>query len=375
MLRTLLIVIFIFHISFFSVAQNAAFVKVEVELNKPLPERQALHIRGDHGMMGKWEFGKVRLAKKRNMTWSGIFLIPRGDSVSFLLDGGHPDKGFEPADTFSFVVRKDTSLNIKMQGKWVNRKPEFPQGIFYQLPMTTPEGLRARTVTVRTPHNYTDDTLREYPVLYLLDGQSLFDTEGSPDGYEWRLDETLDSLEHLGLIEPIIVVGIDHVFETRSVEYSDTEIGARFRSYISEDLVETIDQQFRTKDSAEHRLIGGAVAGGFVSLLTAWESSDVFGKVMVLSPAVRIYDNDIFPLLDSLGTPEHTVDVFMDVGEFGLDEKIEPGVRQLKHYLDSLDVDSEFKFVPNSIPDGENMAERIKPALLHFFGKGIKREP
>src|ERR1700749_2219038 len=66
-----------------------------------------------------------------------------------------------------------------------------------------------QTLRVWLPPGYVDSTpeQRTYPVLYMLDGQNLFDVCTSPFGHEWQIDETLPRLIKSGAIEPIIVVG------------------------------------------------------------------------------------------------------------------------------------------------------------------------
>lgn len=348
-------------------AQSPAFVQIAVYLNEPLPDKQALYIRGNHGMMGNWEHGKVRLAKKEPQLWSGIFLLSKGDNISFILDGGTPQKNFPGIDTFNHSVTKDTTIEINLESTLKVSNRSIPSGQKHKLPGTVPNGLQDRLVTVRTPPGYEMDTNQYYPVLYMMDGQSLFVDQESPDGFAWHLDKTLDSLEHHKIIEPTILVAIDHVFSTRSVEFADTEIGQRHRDYLIHTLIPSIDRQFRTKKAANDRIIGGAVAGGFVSFLAAWEHPEIVSNVIALSPAVQIYENDIFPKLEEYEGPTKNLKIYIDHGEFELDEKITPGVMKLKEYFEENEYQYTLKYHPNTIPDGENMRDRIIPALQHFL--------
>lgn len=328
----------------------------------------AVYIRGNHGMLGNWEYGKVHLARKADSLWAGIFLMPRDTKLKFLFDGGSASKGFQKMDTIHHMVTSDTAITIHIKGPLISSVAEYPSGAIHKIPRTTPGNIQSRMVTVRTPVGYESDTARRYPVLYLMDGQCLLDAEDCPDGLTWDIDHTLDSLEFHKVISPVILVAIDHVFKARSFEYADSEYGARYRSYLQNDLIDAIDRQFRTIASPSARTIGGSVAGGFVAFLTAWESPDRIGNVLALSPAVEVYENNIFPLLESYEGPAKQLNVYMDAGEFELDEKIKPGVEKLHNWLKEHGNRSRYTYVPNSIPDSENMGFRVIPALQYFYG-------
>jgi hypothetical protein len=348
-------------------AQVPAFVTIKCELKHPLAKKQALYIRGNHTLIGNWNFGKVHLAKRSDTLWAGIFLLQKGSDIEFVLDGGSETKYFNGMDTVRFKVISDTTITVSLDSPLIQAEIEKPTGQMHFLPSTATDDIRDRLVTVRTPIGYESDTLKRYPVVYLQDGQSMFTTDKSPDGFEWRMDETLDSLEFHGLIDPFILVAIDHVFDARSLEFSDNELGASYRSYLQYELPRSIDRQFRTIKRADARYLGGAVAGGFVSCLTAWEAPDIYGNVIALSPALEIYENNYFSLVESYKGAPKPIKYYVDIGEFGMDELIEPGYQKFVSYLDEFNYTYKKHFEPNSIPDGENMARRIIPALMYFF--------
>ncbi len=342
---------------------------VKVELDQPLPAQQGLYLRGNQPLLGNWQFANVLLSKRSATQWAGIFILNQGDDLQFILDGGSPRKYFNGMDTVAFKLKKDTAVNIKLSVGDFVIEAEKPQGQIHNFPLTASGNLRARMVKVRTPIGYIKDTSRVYPVVILHDGQSLFDANKSPDKSEWRLDETLDSLELLGAIDPFILVAIDHVFEARSVEYADSEFGTRYRNYITNDLLPQLSRQFRLAATPQDRYIGGAVAGGYTSLLSVWQSPDIFGNGILLSPAAQIHENDFAPLLDEVTQRHHQLKFYLDIGEFGLDESLKPGVDSLSAFLTLHNIDHVYNHVPNSIPDSENMSRRVIPAILHFFRK------
>ena len=81
-----------------------------------------------------------------------------------------------------------------------------------------------------------------------------------------------------------------------------------------------------------------------------------------------IHENDFGKSLGA-DTSGRQVSYFIDIGEFGLDEELRPGVDSLVSFLNKKEIPHFYNEVPNSIPDSENMARRVIPAIMHFFGK------
>ncbi len=150
-----------------------------------------------------------------------------------------------------------------------------------------------RTVTVYLPPNHEIETERRYPVLYLQDGQNIFDPKRAFGGRHWRVAETATALIDAGRITPLIVVGVDHTEQNRANEYTPTHDRRRGGGKADEyarlliDVVKAlIDSTYRTLPEARHTGIGGSSLGGLVSLFLALKHPDIFGKAAVLSPSV-----------------------------------------------------------------------------------------
>jgi len=144
-----------------------------------------------------------------------------------------------------------------------------------------------RTIHVHTPPGY-EDSSESYPVLYLQDGQNLFDPAKAAFGVEWKAGETADRLLEHGKIEPVIIVGIANTPE-RMEEYTPPEGKTPGRAneyveFLTEELKPFIDEEYRT--SVDDTGIGGSSLGGLVSLYACMASPEVFRKCAALSPAV-----------------------------------------------------------------------------------------
>ncbi|HTV01298.1 MAG TPA: alpha/beta hydrolase-fold protein, partial [Luteitalea sp.] len=152
----------------------------------------------------------------------------------------------------------------------------------------------SRDVHVYLPPGYHDDEQRRFPVLYLHDGQNVFDVSTSFAGVEWAVDETAERLVHAGRIAPLIIVAINHAGERRADEFAptrDTHRHAggdadRYARFLVDELKPYVDATFRTKPEASHTAIGGSSLGGLVTLHVGLTHPAVFGSLAVMSPSL-----------------------------------------------------------------------------------------
>src|SRR3954463_13148425 len=150
-----------------------------------------------------------------------------------------------------------------------------------------------RTLIVYVPPDYERDTHQRYPVLYMHDGQNLFDSATAFGGNEWRLDDTAEELIERGAIEPVIIVGIYNTGEQRIHEYTpsvDAKLGGGkadlYGNMIVKEVKPFIEKTYRTLPGAENTGMGGSSLGGLVTLHLGLRYPNFFGKLAVLSPSV-----------------------------------------------------------------------------------------
>lgn len=151
-----------------------------------------------------------------------------------------------------------------------------------------------RDIIVYLPPGYEDNAEKRYPVLYMHDGQNLFDSVTAFGGQEWSMDETAERLIHENAIEPIIIVGINNTGIHRIDEYTPTRDGrqkaggnaAAYGRLVVEDLKPFIDSQFRTLPASATTALGGSSLGGLVTMFLGLTYPLVFGKLAIMSPAV-----------------------------------------------------------------------------------------
>ncbi len=149
-------------------------------------------------------------------------------------------------------------------------------------------------MVVYLPPGYDEEPARRYPVLYMHDGQNLFDPETAfVRGQHWRLGEMADMLIAEGRVEPLVIVGVYHTGHGRVHEYTPTKDarigGGEARLYgrlLVEELKPFIDARYRTDPARERTGLGGSSLGGLVSMFLGLRHADVFGQLAVMSPSV-----------------------------------------------------------------------------------------
>jgi predicted alpha/beta superfamily hydrolase len=145
----------------------------------------------------------------------------------------------------------------------------------------SPQLTNRRDIWIYLPPSYGSSE-RQYPVLYMHDGQNLFDRALIPGG-EWEVDETMEALGHEGL--EAIVVGIAHMGIDRATEYAPHARGREYLAFVVETLKPAIDGDFRTLDGREHTGIIGSSYGAQISLYGYFRYPEVFGCVGAFSTA------------------------------------------------------------------------------------------
>jgi len=179
-----------------------------------------------------------------------------------------------------------------------------------------------RDVVIYLPPGYESNKNKRYPILYLHDGQNLFDGATSfIPGREWRVDETAQTLITAGRIEPLIVVGIYNAGKARIDEYTPAadekyKMGGKADLYgrmLVEELKPFIDATYRTRKDAGHTGLGGSSLGGIVSMYLALKYPDVFGRVAVVSPSVWFANKQIVHYAEGLKR-KPKIRIWLDMG-------------------------------------------------------------
>jgi enterochelin esterase-like enzyme len=244
-----------------------------------------------------------------------------------------------------------------------------------------------RTARVFLPPGYNDAANRErrYPVLYMFDGQNLFDACLAYDRiHEWQMDETVTRLAAEGRIEPLIVVGLDNANEKRAFEYlpwnddiqnpgGAATSGDRLPEFLIKEVMPAIVAKYRIAAGRENTGIGGSSYGGIAALYVGIRAPGIFGKVLAESPVLWPGNAKIVRETSFLGMAP--LRVFMAYGgkEWdtpGANEAEVRMIRQVETNLkNALVSPSEVRVVldPDAHHNEEAWAKRLPDAISFLF--------
>src|SRR5688572_15600261 len=234
----------------------------------------------------------------------------------------------------------------------------------------------SRTLAVWLPPSYERDGSARFPVLYLHDGQNVFDTATAFDA-EWQVDETATTLIKRGEIEPLIVVGVFNAGDARADDYTPAVDAKAGRGgglephgrMLVEELKPWIDERYRTLPDSPHTALGGSSLGGLAALHLGLRYPTVFGSLAVLSPAVwwanRAVVNDIQAL-----PAKPALRIWLDAGT-AEGESVIPDVRSLRDALLQkgwrVGRDLAYLEVEGAGHDERAWAARVAPMLRFLF--------
>jgi predicted alpha/beta superfamily hydrolase len=236
-----------------------------------------------------------------------------------------------------------------------------------------------RNLLIYLPPQYEERSDERCPVLYLHDGQNLFDAATAFGNQEWGVDEAAEELIAAGEIEPLIIVGIYNAGEQRLDEYTHVRNrkgqgghARRHAQFVVEELKPFIDSTYRTRPDAANTGLGGSSLGGLVTLYMGLHHPEIFGKLISMSPSVWWARRAILREIRK-ARGKFDQKIWLDVGTCEGDEP-ESCVRNVRDLRDALilrgwEVDSDLKFVEDEGAGHDENAwgVRIREALKFLF--------
>lgn len=234
-----------------------------------------------------------------------------------------------------------------------------------------------RDIIVYVPAGYDLEPGRRYPVLYMQDGQNLFDPATSyVPGKPWRMDQSAEVSIREGRVEPLIIVGIYHAGEKRVDEYAPTKDAkrhggkaAKYLRALTEEIKPFIDKNYRTLPGANNTGIGGSSLGGLFTLYAGLQCPEVFGKLSAMSPSAW-WDKRLIIKMYEEAEPKPRLSIWLDIGtKEGLDTLED--IRRLRDTLQArgwIDGNDLKYFEARDAAHEETAwAERVGPMLEFLF--------
>ena len=243
-----------------------------------------------------------------------------------------------------------------------------------------------RMLRVWLPPEYDAERNREryYPILYLNDGQNLFDKATSFAGVEWEVGETADRLIRQEEVPPLIVVGIDHAQRERIREYLPYRavnppvlrpLGKRYPRFLIDEVMPFLFHRYRIARGPENTGLGGSSLGAIISLFTTIDRPGIFGRLLLESPSLFVSNRRL--LRYSRASRQWPEKIFLAMGthEDGRperDREVVEDVEELEHILRRAGLGEDrlrVKIVEGAVHNEAEWAKRFPEALEFLFGK------
>ncbi len=349
-----------------------------VETPAPLPEGDQVYIAGNTESLGNWAPDAVPLSRTSVTTWQFQGYFPRGARLEYKFTRGTWNREAVNPDcsvpgNLQLKVKSEHSTTLTIE-KWKDFCAQAHGGITgtvkYHKDFPSAYLDYTRDIVVWLPPGYEDEDM-SYPVLYMHDGQNLFDPATSAFGYDWQVDETATRLIGEGKMKRVIIVGI-YSSPVRTIEYSPVHRGEDYARFLIEELKPFVDSHYRTLKDADNTAVMGSSMGGIISFHLAWEYPQVFRMAGCLSPAFLVDGNEILKRVKRYSGPKKNIRIYMDNGTEDLDRKLKRGFRKMEKLLKKQGFTAEDLMVftdEGATHNEQAWAKRIHKPLLFFFGQ------
>jgi predicted alpha/beta superfamily hydrolase len=285
-------------------AQTQVTIRFNVTVPDNTPADAAVYLSGGSPQFGRWDGQGLKLDRDDDGHFVKEVVLERGMYIEFKATLGtweRVEKSAVGGEIDNRHVTADTDKRVRfVVASWADGQADHPA------PSLTGDIRKHekfhsaildndRTLLVYLPPGYDDQPGRRYPVLYMHDGQNIFDASTSFAGVEWRVDEAAERLIKAGDIEPIIIVGMYNNAD-RMTEYTPGPVGERgdaYARFVVEEVKPFIDRTYRTNPAREKTGIAGSSLGGLISLYMAGAYPDVFGRCSGVSPSLGFRDSEL----------------------------------------------------------------------------------
>jgi len=305
------------------------------------PRFDPICVAGSAAELDDWAACGLALTRAPDGRYSGTMRVAPGTGIQFKVTRGSwqtvekaPD-GSETANR-TLVAQAGARAEVAVAA-WADA-PTITGNVESMGTFTSSHG-GPRPVLVYLPPAYESEPSRRFPVLYMHDGQNLFDARTAFGGIEWGVDEAAERLTRDGLMAQVIVVAVGNTPD-RIAEYTqtvDAEVGAgggadAYARLLAEDLKPAVDARYRTLAGSETTGLAGSSLGGLVSMYLGLRRPETFRRIGVVSPSVWWDGRDIVARVQALAH-KPPLRVWEDIGTAEADEETVADARALRDAL------------------------------------------
>lgn len=268
-----------------------------VKVPSSTPADAAVYLAAERRDLGAWKPDGVKLRKLTDGTWGTRVDLGASETLQFKFTLGdwarveRDSLGHDRPNRAATSMGPDPLLLEVEQWGWPGRANSFVGDLRQHARFHSVALGNYRTIWVWLPQSYWAEPTRRFPVLYMHDGQNLFDVARSAFGAEWDVDGTATRMIAAGEVPPFVVVGMENTAD-RFGEYTPTRcggIGGRGKEYarfVVNEVKPFVDNMYRTWPGVSSTFVAGSSLGGLISLYLLREYSGVFAGCAALSPSL-----------------------------------------------------------------------------------------
>ena len=380
-------------------------VVFRVKVPATLPKGAHIYLTGNLAALGEWKPDGKLLKLTDDGRYAGVVLLSPGAKLEYKVTMGtwaQVEKDAKGGDRPNRILRVDRQdiINVDLEvGSWPaaaatatanlatppSRKTTITGTVQVHDKFASEILGNSRAVLVWLPPQYADEPSRRYPVLYLQDGQNVFDEQTSAFGSEWKADETADRLIRSQKISPILIVAIANT-PNRINEYTHVTDdahqsgggGPKYERFLIEELKPFIDKVYRTKPERESTAIGGSSLGGLLAIETTLDHPEVFSRCAALSPSIWWGHDRLLADVDSHAQAARQGKFWIDMGtkeDMPKEGSGRPSVERAKKLgqaLNDAGLSAERDYHLEIIEGGKHQeadwAGRFDRVLVYLFG-------
>lgn len=368
--------LFVFTLALVASAQIKVTINATVQ---NINSSESVYLAGSIPQLGNWNPALTKMNEVKPGYWSYSFEINKPDVLEFKFTKGSWSQeaansdGMVPGNNIA-KVQSDTVLEYNIccwsKAQTVAFKGQITGDVEYIRGIGAGDVL-PRDIIILLPEGYKTSSER-YPVLYMHDGQNIFDPTTVGFGVDWQIDEALDSLTRQGKVQKMIVVGV-YNSRNRREEYSNSPLGNEYMKFLVNKVKPVIDSLYRTKPGRDYTWTAGSSMGGLISFMLLWEYNDIFSRAGCFSPAFKIDRFDYVSTVRRTAHKKKDFKLYIDNGGLGLEARLQPGIDEMVALLEEIGYKEGTDFVTVFDPMAEHnepaWAKRVPAFLVNMFGK------
>lgn len=370
-------------------AAQEVMVKLRLTVTIPdtTPAGAVVCITGSTPELGNWDPGKIKLFKVKD-GWSATIKVPRDTPLEFKFTRGNwrtveKDADGQEIQNRTLTLSKDSDIALRVP-RWADtgeKQVTRSTDVIEHSAFRSRTLKNTRSLYVWIPPGYEEDRLRKYPVLYMQDGQNLFD-DMTAQNKEWKLDESARALVESNVINRLIIVGIGSTPD-RIAEYTpdaDPKLGggnsAKYAQFVVEEVKPFIDRRYRTLPEPENTCVGGSGLGALAALNMLQTCPRAFAGAIVMSPTLSWNDRTYLKSIEKDSKFLKGKHLWIDVGlaegdDADQSKAIVDDLHRLQKCLEKsgLKKDREFGVIEadGATADEAAWSQRINDAMKFLF--------